>query len=195
MKLLAIAHTAKRAHQWARLSFPNTIPAAAGATPQAATLPGSPVLTCLSLSWLGWHFPQRCQAMSPCLSGMRGYPQAKLAGPHAGASEASVLQGSCRASRTGGSGKRDGLLSGCPHQGCCLVITPSPHARLRCRKFVLVTPFPTSLPSPCRLERLQPETCRRRRHAGTGHPCHSLPSWSRTPAAGPASKALIGRKA
>lgn len=110
----------------------------------------------LSLMWLGWHFPQHCQAMSPCLSGTREYLQAKLVGPHAGVSEAPVLLASCRVSRAGGSGKRDGLLSGCPHQGCSLVIRTGPHTRLHCRKFVLVTPFPTSLPSPCRLGRSQP---------------------------------------
>lgn len=48
-KPLTIAHTAWWAPQWARLSFPNTIPAAVGAAPWAAALPGSPVLTCLSL--------------------------------------------------------------------------------------------------------------------------------------------------
>lgn len=49
-KPLAIAHTAQQAPQQAQLSFPNTTPAAAGAAPQAATLPGSPVPTFPSLS-------------------------------------------------------------------------------------------------------------------------------------------------
>lgn len=29
----------------------------------------------LPLMWLGWHFPQCCQAVSPCLSGTHKYLQ------------------------------------------------------------------------------------------------------------------------
>lgn len=49
----------------------------------------------------------------------------------------------------------DRLLSGCPHQGCFLVIRTSPIAQLQRRKFAPVASFPTFLPSPCRLGRSQ----------------------------------------
>lgn len=49
----------------------------------------------------------------------------------------------------------DQLLSGCPHQGCFLVIRTSPDAQLQRRKFAPVASFPTFLPSPCRLGRSQ----------------------------------------
>lgn len=77
----------------------------------------------LPLMWLGWHVPQRCQAVSPRLSGTGEYLQAGLAGPCAGVREAPVLGVSCR---VGGSGKWDGLLSSCPQQGCSLVIRTVP---------------------------------------------------------------------
>jgi len=114
-KLLATAHAARRAPRRAQLSLPKTKPAAAGAAARAAMLLGILVLTCLSLS-CGLDGVPLGAAKPPALVflGCAGYLQAKLSGLHAAASEAAVLRASCRASRAGGSGERDGLPSGCP---------------------------------------------------------------------------------
>lgn len=126
------------AHCWARISFAHTVPAAVGA---AQRQPGAKLP--LPLMWLGWHFPERCQAMSPCLSGAHEYLQAELAGPWDGLREAPVLGLSCRVR---GSGKWDGLLSSCPQQGCSLVIRTVPQLSSTAGSLFLSPHFPPSSP-------------------------------------------------
>lgn len=111
----------------AQFSFPNT------ACSSRAALRASGANLPLHLMRLGQHFSLCCQP--------------------------TACSGICRQSWHGvlcqGQEKRDGLLFGCPHQGCLLVIRSSPSAQLHCRKFVPIASFPTFLPSPCRLGRSQ----------------------------------------
>lgn len=136
------------AHMWARISFPHTVPAAVRAAQMqpCSRQPGANLP--LPLMWPGWHFPQRCQAVSPCLSGTHKYLQAGLAGPCAGVREAPVLGVSCRVSRVGGSGKWDGLLSSCPQQGCSLVIRTVPQLSSAAGSLFLSLHFPPPSPLP-----------------------------------------------
>lgn len=112
--------------------------------------------------WLGWHFPQPCQAMSPCLSGTLNNLQAGLAGPCAGVREAPVL-GAAEGEQGGGLRKVGWAPVQLPPAGLFSCDKNCPSAQLCCRKFVPVTPFPTSFPSLCRLRRSKPWNVQRKK--------------------------------
>lgn len=103
----------------------------------------------LPLMWLGWHFPQCCQAVSPFKRVFLGHASICSRAGRAMCwvrEEAPVLGVSCRVSRMGGSGKWDGLLSSCPQQGCSLVIRTVPQLSSAAGSLFLSPHFPP--PSP-----------------------------------------------